>query len=290
MAAARDFRMFFFAEARFGKTMSPKNSLLRSSQICRQRRLRSSCRTSEEVLTSSAHRPADSRQLDKSFEQFILVAPVLLFSMVAHEYAHGYAALRQGDTTAYSLGRLTWNPLPHIDLFMTILLPLLTYFTTGIAFGGAKPVPVVPRNYRNFKRGDIIVSLAGVTTNFIIAICCVPLIILLGFVGRAAPVLANTAAILQAMLLYGVLINLALAAFNLIPIPPLDGSHVFKYILPPAWALNYQRLGAQGLLILFLLISFGSPILNLWFQPVFLLDKLASRAVFPYILPSPWTM
>ena len=228
--------------------------------------------------------------MDKSFEQFILVAPVLLFSMVAHEYAHGYAALKQGDTTAYSLGRLTWNPIPHIDLFMTILLPLVTYFTTGIAFGGAKPVPVVPRNYRNFKRGDIIVSLAGVTTNFIIAICCIPLIMLVGGLGRALPVLSQTAAILQAMLLYGVLINLALAAFNLIPIPPLDGSHVFKYILPPAWALNYQRLGAQGLLILFLLISFGSPILNFWFRPVFILDRLASRLVFPYIIPSPWTM
>jgi len=75
--------------------------------------------------------------LDKSFAQFILIAPVLLFSMVAHEYAHGYAALKQGDPTAYSLGRLTWNPVPHIDLFMTILLPLITYFTAGIAFGGA---------------------------------------------------------------------------------------------------------------------------------------------------------
>jgi len=122
--------------------------------------------------------------LDKSIQQFILVAPVLLFSMVAHEYAHGYAALKQGDTTAYSLGRLTWNPIPHIDLFMTILLPLLTFFTTGIAFGGAKPVPVIPRNYRNFKRGDIIVSLAGVVTNFIIAFCCIPLIVLVGFLGR----------------------------------------------------------------------------------------------------------
>jgi Zn-dependent protease len=228
--------------------------------------------------------------LDKSFEQFILVAPVLLFSMVAHEYAHGYAALKQGDATAYSLGRLTWNPIPHIDLFMTILLPLITYFTTGIAFGGAKPVPVVPRNYRNFKRGDIIVSLAGVTTNFIIAICCIPLIILAGALGRSAPVLTETGAILQVMLLYGVLINLALAAFNLIPIPPLDGSHVFKYILPPAWALNYQRLGAQGLLILFLLISFGGPVLNFWFRPVFMLNRLISRIVFPYIIPSPWTM
>ena len=228
--------------------------------------------------------------MNKSLEQFILVVPVLLFSMVAHEYAHGYAALKQGDTTAYTLGRLTWNPLPHIDPFMTILLPLLTYFTTGIAFGGAKPVPVIPRNYRNFKRGDIIVSLAGVATNFVIAICCVPLIVLVGLIGRGVPLLSDTGAILQAMLLYGVLINLALAAFNLIPIPPLDGSHVFKYILPPAWALNYQRLGARGLLILFLLIGFGAPVLDFWFSPVFLLSKLATRAVFPYILPSPWTM
>ena len=116
--------------------------------------------------------------------------------MVAHEFAHGYAALKQGDTTAYSLGRLTWNPIPHIDLFMTILLPLVTYLTTGIAFGGAKPVPVVPRNYRNFKRGDIIVSLAGVATNFAIAILCVPLIILVGLLGRSVPILTNSGAIL----------------------------------------------------------------------------------------------
>jgi Zn-dependent protease len=184
--------------------------------------------------------------LDKSIEQVILVAPVLLFSMIAHEYAHGYAALKQGDTTAYSLGRLTWNPIPHIDLFMTILLPLLTYFTMGFVVGGAKPVPVIPRNYRNFKRGDIIVSLAGVATNVVIAFCCIPLIILVGFVGRLVPWLSDTGAILQSMLFVGVYINLLLAAFNLIPIPPLDGSHVFKYLLPPAWALSYQRLGAYG--------------------------------------------
>src|SRR3954463_9648854 len=102
--------------------------------------------------------------------------------MVAHEYAHGYAALRQGDTTAYSLGRLTWNPIPHIDLFMTILLPLLMFVSTGgrMLFGGAKPVPVIARNYRNYKRGDIIVSLAGVATNLALAILCVPLIIGVG--------------------------------------------------------------------------------------------------------------
>jgi Zn-dependent protease len=226
--------------------------------------------------------------LDK-FQTFILIAPVLLFSMVAHEYAHGYAALRQGDSTAYSLGRLTWNPLPHIDLFMTILLPLMTYIAAGVAFGGAKPVPVVPRNYRNFKRGDIIVSLAGVATNLAIAILCIPLIVLVGLIGSAVPALTDSLALLQRMLVYGILINLALMAFNLIPIPPLDGSHVFKYILPPAWALNYQRLGAQGLLILFLLIAFGRPLLNFWFGPVFFLYQLATRAVSPYILASQWT-
>jgi Zn-dependent protease len=226
------------------------------------------------------------------FQYFILVAPVLLFSMVAHEYAHGYAALKQGDTTAYSLGRLTWNPIPHIDLFMTIVLPILTFLGSHgtMAFGGAKPVPVVPRNYRNFKRGDIIVSLAGVATNLVIAIICVPLIILVGFIAGAFPALVDTGSLIQAMLRYGIVINLSLMAFNLIPIPPLDGSHVFKYILPPAWALNYQRIGAQGLLILILLLSVGRPLLTLWFTPVFFLDSLAARAVFPYILPSQWTM
>jgi Zn-dependent protease len=229
-------------------------------------------------------------QLDKSIQQFILIAPVLLFSMVAHEYAHGYAAMKQGDNTAFMLGRLTWNPIPHIDLFMTILLPLVTYFTMGIAFGGAKPVPVIPRNYRNYKRGDIIVSLAGVTTNFVIALCCIPLIILIGLIGRLVPWMFDTGSILQSMLFVGVFINLLLAAFNLIPIPPLDGSHVFKYLLPPAWALSYQRFGRYGLLILFLLIGIGSPVLNLWIAPVYLLRDLAARVVSPYVLPSPWTM
>src|SRR6202521_267794 len=125
------------------------------------------------------------KRLDK-FQNFILIAPVLLFSMVAHEYAHGYAALKQGDTTAYSLGRLTWNPIPHVDLFMTIILPLITFFGSGgkIPLGASKPVPVIPRNSRNFNPGDIIVSLAGLATNVMIAICCVPLIIAVGFVGR----------------------------------------------------------------------------------------------------------
>ncbi len=228
--------------------------------------------------------------MDK-FQTFILIAPVLLFSMVAHEYAHGYAALKNGDPTAYQLGRLTWNPIKHIDPFMTILLPIMTFLGSGghMAFGGAKPVPVNPRNYRSFKKGDIVVSLAGVTTNFIIAILCVPLIMLVYFLGTAVPAAAGGASVLQLMLVYGILLNLALAAFNLIPIPPLDGSHVMKYILPPAWSLAYQQLSRYGIFILLILLTIGRPLLDLWFRPVFAIDSLLLNSVTPYIIPSQWT-
>jgi Zn-dependent protease len=251
----------------------------------------SSCPTVLDELTSTRGVSSNPDTLD-NFQQIILIAPVLLFSMVAHEYAHGYAALTQGDSTAYSLGRLTWNPIPHIDPLYTIIMPLLAFAAShgNMVFGGAKPVPVVPRNYRNYKRGDIIVSLAGVATNLLIALLCIPLMIVVGLIGGAAAPFASTGALLQAMLRFGVIINLSLVAFNLIPIPPLDGSHVFKYLLPPAWALNYQRLGAQGLLILIVLLTFGRPLLELWFAPVFFLETMASRVVMPYLIPSPWTM
>lgn len=209
--------------------------------------------------------------------------------MVAHEYAHGYAAMKNGDMTAYQLGRLTWNPAKHIDPFMTIILPLLLFIAHAPIFGGAKPVPVNPRNYRNFKRGDIIVSLAGVATNLVIAILCVPMMILVYAIGSRSDALAAPASVFQLMLLFGIQLNVALAAFNLIPLPPLDGSHVLKYLLPPAWSLSYQRLGRYGLILLFLLISFGRPLLMLWFSPAFALISALQRLVTPYIILSQWT-
>lgn len=221
-------------------------------------------------------------------QQLALVFPVLLFSMVAHEYAHGYAAFRQGDLTAYQLGRLTWNPVKHIDPFMTLLLPALLAWMGGPILGGAKPVPVNPRNYRHYKQGDIIVSLAGVATNVLIAICCVPLVVLVGVIGMQLPDLQRPLGILQLMLAQGIIINLVLAAFNLIPIPPLDGSHVFKYILPPQWALQYQRLGGFGLLILLALLSFGRPLVSLWMAPAFTVARLAQQFYIPYLLPNPF--
>src|SRR6266851_4100393 len=161
-------------------------------------------------------------------------APVLLFSIVAHEYAHAEAAYRQGDDTAYMLGRLTLNPLKHIDPFMTVVFPVILFVASNgtFTFGAAKPVPVTPRKYRNFRRGDIIVSLAGIVTNLALFVVAAALFAGVGLVGGALPSLLGSWEVVQRMLFYGMWMNLLLAFFNLVPIPPLDGSHVFKYLLP----------------------------------------------------------
>ncbi|HSA55752.1 MAG TPA: site-2 protease family protein [Gemmatimonadaceae bacterium] len=223
-------------------------------------------------------------------EQFLLAIPVLLFSMVAHEYAHGYAALKQGDPTAFQLGRLTWNPLKHIDPFLTVLMPILTWWGSngGFIFGGAKPVPVMPRNYRNYRRGDIIVSMAGIVVNLLLFVACSVLIVALGLIGRGVPPAADTMALLQSMMVRGVIFNLILAVFNLLPIPPLDGSHVMKYLLPPAWALRYQQFGRYGILILLILFvtNFGRQVFEFWMTPVSVLARMSFEVTFPYMLGS----
>jgi Zn-dependent protease len=222
------------------------------------------------------------------FRTLILVAPILLFSMVAHEYAHGYAALKQGDPTAHDLGRLTFNPIKHIDPFLTVILPILTWLSPGgFLFGGAKPVPVDPRNYRHYRRGDIIVSLAGVTTNLLLAIVCALLIVPLGVLGRAVPALLPSLAILQEMMRAGVMFNLVLTFFNLLPIPPLDGSHVAKHLLPRAWGYRYAQLGRFGFVIVLLFLTVGRQWLNVWMSPVDRLTSMATVLLSPYLLPSP---
>lgn len=223
------------------------------------------------------------------FQTFILVAPILLFSVVAHEYAHGYAALLQGDPTAQSLGRLTWNPVKHIDPFLTILMPLVMFMTLGVAFGGAKPVPVDPRNYRNYRRGDIIVSLAGIAANLALAVLLTVSIVAVHYVARLVPALGAFVGFVQVMFIYGITINLLLAVFNLMPIPPLDGSHVLKHLLPPVWARQYQRLAGVGFLLLIALVVFGEGLLLAWLKPVFFLGGIAVNLVAPFVIPSPWT-
>ncbi len=212
--------------------------------------------------------------------------------MVAHEYAHGYAALRQGDPTAYMLGRLTFNPVKHIDPWMTVALPLLLWFSTNgaMVFGGAKPVPVNPRNYRKYKRGDIIVSLAGVATNGVLALVCLLLAIGIGALGGALPGTSDLMGLLQRMMFWGIWLNLLLAFFNLIPIPPLDGSHVFYHLLPPALGAQYRALSQYGFLILLLVMLFFRGLFGLLLSPAIVLNRLALFAAQPFWLMPPPTM
>jgi Zn-dependent protease len=186
-----------------------------------------------------------------------LMAVVLLFSIIVHEVAHGYVALLNGDPTARMLGRLTLNPGPHIDPVGTILLPLLLLIShAGILFGWAKPVPVNPLNYRNLRWGEITVSAAGPLSNLALAVAFALLLRLeLGNVG------------LLKLAYFGVTINIFLALFNLIPIPPLDGSHILSILLPRDLARLYHHLDPVGFVLI--LILFYTGILSAIIMPLY---------------------
>jgi Zn-dependent protease len=189
--------------------------------------------------------------------------------MVAHEYAHAEAAYRQGDDTAYMLGRLTLNPLKHIDPVMTIIVPFVLWRIGAPPFGAAKPVPVTPRKYRQFRRGDIIVSLAGITVNLVLFLTCTLLYALVGLVGDVIPLLTSILEIVQRMLWWGMWLNVVLAFFNLIPVPPLDGSHVFYHLLPPGAGLRYRRLQALGFVPVMVLVWAFPGVLQVLLWPAY---------------------
>lgn len=180
----------------------------------------------------------------------ILIVP-LLMAVTFHEVAHGYAAWMFGDPTAKIAGRLSLNPVHHLDPFGSLLLPGLLIFSGSPAvFGYAKPVPVNFRNLNNPKLGTIVVSAAGVAVNFACAIAAGLLLqIIVPFAGE------STLLLLLARLLLGFcLISVVLAVFNLLPIPPLDGSHILAALLPPGPRQTYERIGAFGILILLVLL------------------------------------
>lgn len=187
-------------------------------------------------------------------EFFAISIIILLFSVILHEVMHGLIALKFGDTTAQKMGRLTLNPLPHIDLFGTILLPALLIFSgSPILFGWAKPVPVNPLNFSNIRRGELFVSAAGILANFGLAVIAAAVYHILNALPQTFPFLVG--AILQ----FTVKINLVLGVFNLFPIPPLDGSKILLSQLPLNLAKKYQRLEPYGILILlvFMMVPFG---------------------------------
>ena len=189
----------------------------------------------------------------------IFIIVLLVESIVLHEMAHGYVALLFGDQTAKRQGRITFNPIPHIDLLWTIVIPIIAYFLSRGTFiiGGAKPVPVNPLNYRRPVMGDICVSVAGVAANFLIAVI---MILLLNIVHFISGNLAGTTA--AYILLQVALLNIVLAMFNLIPIPPLDGSHLFKYLLPKELQRSYENIGRTGAGFIILILVINIP--GLW--------------------------
>ena len=199
---------------------------------------------------------------------------------MAHEYAHAEAAYRQGDDTAYMLGRLTLNPLKHIDPIMTVLVPVVLWLSNaGFIFGAAKPVPVNPRKYRKFVRGDVIVSLAGIVVNLGLFVVFTGLFGAVGLIGQRVPSLTGSLGILQEMTYQGMRLNLVLAFFNLIPIPPLDGSHVFYHLLPPGWGLKYRQFSTLGMLPLFLILWLAPGVINVFLWPAYQLMNLGLAVV-----------
>lgn len=194
----------------------------------------------------------------------ILFLIILLFSVVIHEVSHGLVADKLGDPTARYAGRLTLNPIPHIDLFGSILLPLfLLMVHSPILFGAAKPVPVNFLNLRNPKRDMALVSLAGPGSNILLAAACaIPLRLGLIELGNAG----------GAFLLQVIVLNLVLAIFNLIPIPPLDGSKILASILPNQYLPMFMQFERYGFLIVILFLFSGLlekiilPLLNLGLQ------------------------
>jgi Zn-dependent protease len=210
----------------------------------------------------------------------LYILPILLFSVVIHELSHGLMALRCGDATAKEMGRITLNPIPHIDLIGSIIVPLFSLFATGRIFiAWAKPVPVNPLNFRHYRRDDILVSVVGPLSNLVVALFCA--ICAVVFVNGSAyvsnhlsPPAMDALNFFVKMFYGGVYLNIILAVFNLIPIPPLDGSHVVASLLPTRVSDQYRQIGFFGIFLVILLMR------NASFSSFF--GSIVSTIAFPF--------
>jgi len=216
-------------------------------------------------------------------QKIVVMAPPVIFAIVLHEVAHGWVANRLGDHTARDMGRLTLNPLSHVDLFGTVLMPLLLFWATDgrMVFGYAKPVPINPYNFKDPKKGMALSSLAGPGINLVMAIFFAVLLrLVLPAVAQISPRDAWNwfGPPLILMCQSGVIINVVLGVLNMVPIPPLDGSRVVYWLLPDKQAALYYQLERYGLVILMLLLAFN--VLGTIIGP--LIDPLLSVLLGPY--------
>jgi Zn-dependent protease len=186
--------------------------------------------------------------------QIAIWAIPILFAITVHEVAHGWVASKFGDKTALMMGRLTLNPLKHIDLVGTIIVPAILLFLGGFIFGWAKPVPVNWQNLRNPRRDMAIVAMAGPAANLLMALLWA-MLAKLGLIWGVHPSPIALGLVLMGQA--GIMINLVLMVLNAIPIPPLDGSRVISSLLPPRVAYQFNKLEPWGFFILLALLATG---------------------------------
>lgn len=203
---------------------------------------------------------------DSAIQTLVVDILPLVFAITLHEAAHGFVASKCGDKTALMLGRVTLNPVKHIDLLGTIIVPILMLLMGGFIFGWAKPVPVAWQNLKSPRRDMALVALAGPATNLLMALAWAMLakLALLYLVDSSQPWIVVTGQFVQAAAAFGISINCVLLVLNLLPIPPLDGSRVVSSLLPAKAAHAYEKIEAFGIWILLALLFLGVLRTILW--------------------------
>lgn len=206
--------------------------------------------------------------LDPDTIRNILVQyPSLLFALCFHEAAHAWTADRCGDPSARLLGRVTMNPVKHADPIGTVVMPLvMMVFGSQFLFGWAKPVPFNPINLRNMRRDPVLIALAGPASNILLMLITIIMIRVLLGLSDAGILSGAVAGQTLVFFAYFAMINLVLALFNMIPVPPLDGHYLLNYFLPPSGQQMMQQIGPMGILLAILI---AQPVLGFLFPPLF---------------------